>query len=132
MAQAISKTKDDPKFRSDEGREAAGTMGSMADKAREAASNVADKADDAAASVGGGMRSLAGSIREKAPHEGMVGSASSGVARALESSGRYLEQEGITGMAEDVTDVIKRNPLPAVLIAFGAGFLLAQAFTSRR
>jgi hypothetical protein len=29
-------------------------------------------------------------------------------------------------MAEDLTDLIKRNPIPAVLIGVGIGFLLAQ------
>jgi ElaB/YqjD/DUF883 family membrane-anchored ribosome-binding protein len=29
-------------------------------------------------------------------------------------------------MAEDLTDLIKKNPIPAVLVGIGVGFLLAQ------
>jgi hypothetical protein len=35
-------------------------------------------------------------------------------------------------MAEDVTNLIRRNPIPALLIGIGAGFLLARAMTPRR
>jgi ElaB/YqjD/DUF883 family membrane-anchored ribosome-binding protein len=29
-------------------------------------------------------------------------------------------------MADDVTEMIRRNPIPAVLVGIGVGFLLAQ------
>jgi hypothetical protein len=48
------------------------------------------------------------------------------VASALDSSGRYLEEQGLSGMAEDVTNLIRRNPIPAMLIGVGLGFLLAR------
>jgi len=129
------------------------TAGNVADKARETASNVADRARDAAGNlvdkakdtaadlgkkaesathaVGSGMQSLAGTIRENLPREGVIGTASSTVARGLESSGRYLEKESLQGMAEDLTNVIRRNPIPAILIGIGLGFVLARATTSR-
>jgi hypothetical protein len=50
----------------------------------------------------------------------------SGVASALDSSGRYLEEQGLSGMADDVTNLIRRNPIPAMLIGVGLGFLLAR------
>jgi len=128
------------------------TAGQVADRAREAASNVADKArdvasaaagqardtaraagrtaDSAAARVGSGMGSLADTIRENAPKEGMMDTAASRVADGLESAGRYLEQEGLTGISGDLTELIKRNPVPALLIGLGIGFLLARATRS--
>jgi len=48
------------------------------------------------------------------------------VARNLESGGRYLEQEGVGGMAEDFTNLIRQHPIPAVLVGIGLGFLIAQ------
>jgi hypothetical protein len=53
------------------------------------------------------------------------------VAGALESSGRYLEEQGLSGIGEDLTNLIRRNPLPAILLGIGLGFLLARATTSR-
>jgi F0F1-type ATP synthase assembly protein I len=98
----------------------------VADKAKDVASAVGDKAESATHAVGSGMQSLAGTIRDKAPQGGVLGGAASGVAGALDSSGRYLEEQGLSGMAEDVTNLIRRNPIPAVLIGVGLGFLLAR------
>ena len=125
----------------------------MADKAKDAAANLADKAKDMAStaahkvsdaanmaekkadsavhSVGSGMEHLAGTIREKGPHEGVLGTATTKLASTLESGGHYLQEEGLAGMADDLTNVIKRNPIPALFIGIGLGFLLARA-TSRR
>lgn len=106
----------------------AGDMAKTAyDKAGQYASAAGDKADDAVESVGSGMKSFAGTIRENLPHKGMLGSASESVAGALESGGRYLEQHGLSGIGNDVTDLIKRNPVPAVLLALGLGYLIATA-----
>jgi hypothetical protein len=77
------------------------------------------------------MKSLASTIREKGPHEGMLGSASSAVANSLESGGRYLQEEGLGGIGDELTGLIKRNPLPSVLIGIGIGFLIARATSSR-
>jgi len=103
----------------------------VAGRARDAASNVGQKAEDATHAVGSGIESLAGTIRENLPHSGVLGSASSKLASGLENTGRYLKEEGISGMAEDVTNMIRRNPLPAMLIGIGLGFMLARA-TLRR
>jgi hypothetical protein len=99
-------------------------------KASEAASYVGQKAEDATTAVGSSMKSLAGTIRDSGPHEGMLGNASSAVASTLESGGRYLEQHGLKGIGEDLTNVIRRNPIPTLLIAVGLGYLVARATRS--
>jgi len=113
---------------------AAGTMdrakdmaGHAADKARDMGRSAADMAENATSRVGSGIESMAGTLRDKAPHEGMMGTAANRVADTLERGGRYLQEEGISGVAGDVTDLIKRNPIPALLVGVGIGFLLAQA-----
>jgi len=98
----------------------------VADKARNVASAVGDKADNATQSVGRGMESLAGTIRDRGPQSGFLGGATSGVANALEGSGRYLEEQGLSGIGEDLTNMIRRNPIPALLVGVGLGFLLAR------
>jgi hypothetical protein len=100
-------------------------------KIGDAASFVGKKAEDAASAMGAGMKSLGGTIREHAPHSGVAGSATATVADSLETSGRYLQEHGLSGICADLTSVIRRNPIPALLIAVGTGFLLARATTSR-
>jgi len=56
--------------------------------------------------------------------------ASTKVAGALETGGRYLKEEGLSGMADDMARAIRRNPIPAVLIGIGIGFLLARSTRS--
>ena len=99
----------------------------VAQKTSDAASLVVQKADDATAAVGHNVKSLAGTIREKGPHEGVLGRADAAVANSLESCGRELER-GVTGMASDLTETIRRHPVPAVLIGIGLGFMIARTF----
>jgi len=100
----------------------------VAQKAEDAASYVAHKAEDCTTSVGQNMKSLAGTIRSSAPHEGMLGNAGTAVANTLETYGRELEQHGLGGIADDITNTVRRHPVPAVMIGIGLGFLLARTF----
>jgi hypothetical protein len=113
------------------GNQARDVGSAVTQKIGEAASFVGRKAEDAASAMGAGMKSLGGTIREHAPHSGFPGSATSTVADSLENSGRYLQEHGLSGICADLTNVIRRNPIPALLIGIGTGFLLARA-TSRR
>jgi hypothetical protein len=108
-------------------QEAAGTV---ADKAKELGSSAVQTADAAAGTVGSGMKSLADTIKQNTPNEGMMGAASDALAGTVESAGRYLEEQGVSGAAEDFTNLIRRHPIPAVLVGIGVGFLLAR-LTSR-
>jgi hypothetical protein len=76
------------------------------------------------------MEGIGHTIRDNAPG-GWVGSAAEGVASGLEKSGKYLQEEGLTGIAQDLGELIKRNPIPAMLVGLGIGFLLARATSSR-
>jgi F0F1-type ATP synthase membrane subunit b/b' len=100
------------------------------DKAKDAAQGAGQMAENATSRVGGGMESLAGTIRDKAPHEGMIGAAASTVADTLERGGRYIREEGLSGIGGDLTDTIRRNPIPSVLVGVALGFLLARATRS--
>jgi ElaB/YqjD/DUF883 family membrane-anchored ribosome-binding protein len=96
------------------------------DKAQEMASSAGTKAEEATAALGQRVQSVAGTIRERGPQEGMLGNASGAVADRLDTAGRYLQEEGLAGMAEDVTELIRRNPIPAMFIGIGIGFMLAR------
>ena len=59
----------------------------------------------------------------------MLGNASSAVANTLETYGKELQEHGLTGIAEDITNTVRKHPIPAVLIGIGLGFLLARVLT---
>jgi len=113
------------------GHKAGDAASAVKEKAGEAATYLGKKAEDTTSGVGCGMKSLAGTIRDAAGSEGMLGAAGSAVADTLESGGRYLEHEGLSGMSKDVTNLVRRNPIPALLIAVGVGFLVARATSNR-
>lgn len=136
--QAIDKTKDATQYAAEQVKQGASTV---ADKAKEyagaavegashAAGYVADKADQGTSFVGGQVAGLADTVRKNTPNEGIVGAASDKLADGIEATGRYIEEQGMSGMVDDVTDMIKRNPIPALLVGVAVGYLLARA-TSR-
>jgi len=98
----------------------------VAHKASEAGSYISHKVEDATSSTGSGMRSVADSIRDRGPHEGMLGQASSAVADTLDTYGRELEERGLSGIADDLANTVRRHPVPSVLIGIGLGFMLAR------
>jgi len=112
------------------GQQASGLASTVAHKAQDAASTVAHKAQDAASTVGHKAED-AGKVRDNTPHEGMLGSASDAVANAIEGAGKYVEDKNLTGMMDDVTGLIRRNPVPALLVGLGVGFLIGRALSSR-
>jgi hypothetical protein len=101
-----------------------------AEKAKDAASFVGEKAEQATEAVGAGMESLGGAIREHEPNQGTVHNAGEAMASKLEGAGRYLEEHGLKGIGEDVTNLIRRNPVPALLLGIGVGFLLSRMVRS--
>lgn len=57
--------------------------------------------------------------------------ASSAIANTLEESALCLEKEGIQDITDDVTNLIRTNPIPAMLIGIAAGFLAGRPITPR-
>lgn len=98
---------------------------------RKMAENLGERAEDALHAVGSGMKSGGEFLRENMPREGMLGTASSRVADTLDTAGKYFEQHNLGNIGEDLTNLIRRNPLPALLCAAAIGFLFARAANSR-
>jgi len=102
------------------------TADTVRQTASDALSSAGERADDLAASLGGGMQSLAGNIRAHSPSQETFGQLASGVADLLERAGQALQEEGVSGLAGELTGLIRRYPMAAVCMAAGAGFLLAK------
>jgi len=126
-SQAYDKAKDVASSAGQMVSNAASSVGSMVGNA---ASSVGQSADNLTSSAGSQLKNLGETIRDKAPHEGMLGSASQTVANTLRDSGRYLEEAGLSGIGEDLTQLIRRNPMPAVLVGVGIGFILGRMLRS--
>jgi len=109
-------------FKSPAQEVAAGAM----EKAKELGGRAVRTADAAAASVGAKLHSVADTVKQNTPSKGALGVASTGVANTLDQAGRYLEQQGISGIAEDLTATIRKHPVPALLMGLGFGVLLAR------
>jgi hypothetical protein len=140
--QAVDKAKEGAHNAADAARDAAShagqAIGSAASAATQAVQNAASsaahavghKAEQATSALGSGMQSLADTVRDRGPESGMLGSASHYVADTLDSTGRYIEDRNLSGMFDDVTGLIRRNPIPAVLVGMGIGFLLGRVLRS--
>jgi len=105
---------------------AAKTYDNMKDKAQEMGAAASEKVSGATSAVGEKMSSLAGTIRENLPQEGTMGSAATTVADSLESAGSYLQDHTFENMARDLTSVIRRYPIQALLVGLGIGYLLSR------
>ncbi len=117
---------------------AASAVGAMASQAAcdvgtmasQAACEVGKRADDVTANAGAGIRGFGDTLAKNTPHSGMLGSASQAVAKTVHDGGEYLEHAKLSGMTEDIVQLIKRNPIPAVCIALGLGWCLASRMRS--
>lgn len=90
-------------------------------------SAAATTANQATSAVGEQLGSLAGMIRDKAPGEGTVGRAATAVAEKLGGAGAYLQEQKVEHVMGNVTDLIRRYPVPSLLIGLGVGYLLARS-----
>jgi ElaB/YqjD/DUF883 family membrane-anchored ribosome-binding protein len=123
------KTQDAARSLSEKAKEAAAAV---SQRAGDLAHKAQDQADDALASMGQRMTSMAGSLRQAAPREGVAGTAAGAFANRLESGGRYLQDHGVSEISDDVTGIVRRNPLPALGIAFGVGVVIGLVWRGRR
>ncbi len=104
-------------------RDAATTAGHLATDALHSAGQ---RADEMAATLGSTMQSLAGNLRTSVPGQEGFGPLAEGVADALDRTGQFLQEEGVSGLTREFDHLIRRNPLSSVLVAVGFGFFLAH------
>ena len=123
-AQAVSKAKEAGASVAEMATHAAAAVGAMANQA---ACDVGKTVDELAARAGVGIQDLGDRLSKDAPHAGIFRNPSRAVAGVVKEGGEYLQAAKLTGMTHDVAHVIRRNPIPAVLIAIGFGWLLRRS-----
>lgn len=101
--------------------------GDVKDKLNEKITRVGDRvnasADAAMTAVGTKMDSVASTLRGGAPS---VVDAAERTAGTLESAASYLRTTDGKSLVHDAGEVVKRNPIPAMLGAAALGFLVAR------
>jgi len=105
--------------------EARSAVSAGAHAAQQKVGEAIDKAKETASHVAGSVSSAAGYVGQRAED------ATSRVGATLESTGQYLKEEGLHHMASDMSNMIRRNPIPAMVLGIGLGYILAQACTRR-
>jgi hypothetical protein len=102
----------------------------VGNEAKSLAAHIAEKAETTTEAVGACMESLGESLCKHSPKEGVLASAGHAIGEKFESSGRYLEKKGLKGIGDDMTNLIRSNPVPALLVGIGVGFLFAKLMRS--
>jgi hypothetical protein len=130
MADTREKTKDTfgtaswkPERPGDQGK---GGTQAATDKTKEATSGVAGAVKEKVEDMAAGASQLAGKVKDSAEEwaSSVGGAAVQAKDKAQEVAAAAAEKVGEVG--QDVTDLIRRYPLPALLVGIGVGFLLAH------
>jgi hypothetical protein len=126
-----------------EGGAAAGTRMKLSEKAAEAKEKVADFGRKAVNNIDESRKSTAGALDQTAAklHSGgdqlsdaahTAADQISGVAHAtagkLQAAADYIRETDLKGMGEDLKDIVKRYPGPALAAAAVLGFIVARSF----
>lgn len=99
----------------------------MARKGEDLVNRASERARETAESVGERISEASETIQGKLRETGKdVGEVVSAVSDKVRSSAQYLEESSMQEVLDDVTVLIKRYPIQAVLIGAGIGFLLAR------
>ena len=109
-----------------------GMVSNVTERARDAVSSVAEQASSAGAAVMGGVRAATSAVRDAASHEGMLGNAASAASDAMERGGEYIKNFDVGEVTDEVASMIRRNPIPAMLVCIGIGFGLATLLNNSR
>jgi hypothetical protein len=83
----------------------------------------------AAQDVSAPVTATVGTAATKA-HE-VAGSAATAVTNAVAGVGTYVQHKGLQGLSGDLTDLVRRYPVPALLIGLGIGFVLGRSMGTR-
>lgn len=105
----------------DKAKEAADAVG---EKAKSIGSAVSDMAKDVSSTVVDTARDAATAVTKK------TGELTSEFVHGAEDAACYLNHKA-EGIGEDLTKMIRGNPIPSLLAAVGVGFLIAMATSPR-
>ena len=108
----------------------------LEDTARQAGSTIKGAATETMASAdrvtvraGEVLESVSDNLREHLPESGTVGEMADAVSHGVKQTSVYLQEQGVSGIVEDLEVLIRRYPLQALLVGLGCGYLLSRVRT---
>lgn len=84
-------------------------------------------ADRTTKRAGEALESAADRLRERLPHEGAAGAATDAVSRGVKQTSRVLQQQGASGIVEDLGVLMRRYPLQTLLLGLGCGYVISRS-----
>jgi uncharacterized protein YjbJ (UPF0337 family) len=96
----------------------------------EKTAGVAATVTSAAQDVASRMAETAGTAAGKAQE--MAGAAATAVTDTMAGAGTYVQEKGVQAVPGDLVGLIRRYPIPALLIGLGIGFVLARSLGTRQ
>jgi uncharacterized protein YjbJ (UPF0337 family) len=96
----------------------------------EKSAGVAATVTSAAQDVTSRVTETVGTAATKAQE--MAGSAATAVTDTVAGVGTYIQDKGVQGLSGDLTELIRRYPVPALLIGLGIGFVLGRSVGTRQ
>ena len=118
MAQEFAPPGQEPASSIDDG----GRLGSLRSKAQDVGARAAQRADQTRVGAAAGLESVASTLHDKGER---VASAADAVSYGAE----YLRENDVQTMLNDLMQVIRRNPGPALIGAAALGFLLGRTLS---
>jgi len=106
------------------GESVSDTANTVMGRVSEFGGTVSDRANAAVTSVGGSMKGLAGTLREKSPD--VVAPYAERAAVGLEQAGAYLKKESIGEILDDFVSLVQRHPVPLLMFGIGLGYMLSR------
>jgi uncharacterized protein YjbJ (UPF0337 family) len=96
----------------------------------EKTAGVAATVTSTAQNVASTVTETAGTAASKAQE--IAGAAATAVTDTVAGAGTYLQEKGVQGLSGDLTGLIRRYPVPALLIGVGIGFVLGRSLGTGR
>ncbi len=84
-------------------------------------------ADRTTKRAGEALESAADRLRERLPHEGAAGAATDAVSRGVKQTSRMLQQQGVSGIVEDLGVLMRRYPRQTLLLGLGCGYVISRS-----
>jgi hypothetical protein len=105
---------------------------SVKDKTDELGRAAKAKIDEQRAAAASTLRNVASGLHENADKLPNGPVLAHSAAFRVDAAADYLESRDASGLLADVGQVVKRNPVPSLLIAAVAGFFVGRALSSKR
>ncbi len=100
------------------------------DKAQEFGRTAANKLEENRMSAAGALHNAAGSLHDNAGKLPGGPDMANSAAQKVDAVAGYLQSHDAKKMMADVETIVKKNPLPALLVAGAVGFLIGRALRS--